>query len=147
MSDYNPQAPASPVKSGKVRGKSGKSPKKYRIALGSGGLRNGTKSARVWKKSGKVRNGPGPLSEDRSDPRLRPMTEGESKANAQRQGGSAKVRKKSGRSPEYDHGDGKSGKVQKSSGRSPGKSREVREKSGKGLNGTGAGLPMKCAGA
>eukprot|EP00665_Eupelagonemidae_sp_cell47_P002623 gene2623-biopygen1432 len=94
-----------------VRKKSGMTP-------GSGGLRNGTKSGRVPKSPGKVRNGPGPLSDDRSDPRLRPMTKRESKAKANTQGRPEKVRNRGPESPEESgkvlESPEKSGKVRKS---------------------------------
>eukprot|EP00665_Eupelagonemidae_sp_cell47_P003185 gene3185-biopygen4429 len=85
----------------------------------------GSGMAQSPEESGKVRNGTGPVSDDRSDPRLCPMTKRESKANANTHGRPEKVRNRVSESPV------KSVKVRKSmeeSGRSP---EEVRKKSGK----------------
>eukprot|EP00665_Eupelagonemidae_sp_cell47_P017722 gene17722-biopygen6408 len=96
------------IKHLQVRKKSGMTP-------GSGGPQNGTKSGRVRKSPEKVRNGPGPLSDDRSDPRLCPMTKGKPKANANARGRPEKVRNRGPESPEeVRKSPGKSGRVRKS---------------------------------
>eukprot|EP00665_Eupelagonemidae_sp_cell47_P013778 gene13778-biopygen9115 len=128
----------SPEKSGRspgeVRKKSGTSPDKFGMIPGSGMAQS---PGKVWKRPGKVRNGPGPLSDDRSDPRLCPMTNREWKANADTQGRPEEVRKSLEKVRE------KSGKVRKS----PEEVRKSPGKSGKVRNWTGAGCPVTRAGA
>eukprot|EP00665_Eupelagonemidae_sp_cell47_P012284 gene12284-biopygen10306 len=82
------------LRAAKVEKRSGARPGKLgraRNVFGLQSARNGTTSGRNPGGFQEIRNGPGPPSEDSFDGRLGPMTEGESKANAQKQGRADKV--------------------------------------------------------